>query len=111
MWSSPKIIVGHGSIPLLGANQLMYFYMETIRQYLVKRLVSNGCSEKQATEIISIAEPSLQSLVEGYHFTLDSNVDSYPKVIYDILFVSIKPIALEYIEKNIPMAWFKPMFT
>jgi hypothetical protein len=26
------------------------------------------------------------------------------------LFLAIKPIALEWIEKNIPLAWYKPMF-
>jgi len=36
--------------------------------------------------------------------------DSYPDMMYNLLMVSIKPVALKWIEDNCPEAWFKEMF-
>ena len=42
---------------------------------------------------------------------LDSPSEEYPNMIYRLLFDGmIKSIALNWIEENVPMAWYKPMF-
>ncbi len=38
------------------------------------------------------------------------NNHEYDDVIYRIIYMTIKPIALKWIEENAPLAWFKPMF-
>ena len=84
--------------------------METVRERLEKMLVKNGMFDSQAKKVMDLAIPELQNLVEDYHITFDRPSEEYPKVVYGILFLDIKPIALKWIEENCPMAWFKPMF-
>lgn len=83
---------------------------ETVRQKLEKMLIANGMFESQAKEVIEIAIPSLNDLVDDYKITFDSPSSDYPNRLYNTLYLIIKPIALEWIEENKPMAWFKPMF-
>jgi hypothetical protein len=82
----------------------------TIQGKLEKMLMENGMFESQAKEVMNLAKPNLEKLVENYHLDLNQNSDEYPTAIYSVLFLAIKPIALEWIEKNIPLAWYKPMF-
>lgn len=73
-------------------------------------LVENGMFESQATEVMKLAIPELEEIVDGYDITLNQPANEYPKIVYTLLFIAIKPIALKWIEDNVPMAWFKPMF-
>ncbi len=82
----------------------------TTREKLQGMLVNNGMFESQAKEVMEIAMPELNNLVEDYQITFDRPASEYPSVIYNILFLAIKPIALKWIEEKIPMAWYKPMF-
>jgi hypothetical protein len=82
----------------------------TIKEKLQSMLVNNGMFESQAKEIMGIAIPELNNLVEDYQITFDRSASEYyPSVIY-VLFLAIKPIALKWIEEKMPMAWYKPMF-
>jgi hypothetical protein len=81
------------------------------REKLEQMLVSNGMFESQAKEVMEISIPELNNLVEDYQITFDRPASEYPNVIYNILFLAIKPIALKWIEEKMPMAWYKPMFT
>ena len=82
----------------------------TVREKSQGMLVNKGMFETQAKEVMDIAEPELNKLVNDYKITFDRPADEYPSVIYTILFMAIRPIALKWIEENIPMAWYKPMF-
>jgi hypothetical protein len=82
----------------------------TSREKLENMLVNNGMFESQAKEVIDIAIPELNNILDDYKFTFDRPASEYPNVIYTLLFMHIKPIALKWIEKNCPMAWYKPMF-
>jgi hypothetical protein len=82
----------------------------TVREKLQSMLVNKGMFESQAKEVMDIAEPELNKLDNDYKITFHSPADEYPSVIYTILFMAIRPIALNWIEENIPMAWYKPMF-
>ena len=82
----------------------------TIREKLTKMLTENGMFDSQAEEVMKLAEPRIKELVDDYDLDLNRSSDEYPTPIYAVLFLSIKPIALEWIEKNIPLAWYKPMF-
>lgn len=82
----------------------------TLLETIKGRLVSNGMFEKQADEVMKLAIPELQNLVEGYSLSLDRPASEYSKIMTDILYASVKPIALGWIEENTPQAWFKPVF-
>ena len=82
----------------------------TTREKLENMLVNNGMFESQAKEVMEIAIPELNSLVKDYQITFDRPAMEYPTAVYNVLFLAIKPIALKWIEANVPMAWYKPMF-
>lgn len=83
--------------------------MTTVEQ-LENMLINRGMFESQAKEVMKIAISELNKLTEDYKITFDRPANEYPEAIYTILFLAIKPIALKWIEENIPQAWFKPMF-
>jgi hypothetical protein len=89
----------------LGENR-----METTKQKFEKMLFECGMFENQAEEVMKIAMPIIDSTLPNYKFTWDRPSDEYPEQLYSVVFMSIKPIALKWIEKNAPLAWYKPMF-
>ena len=75
-------------------------------------MVELGMFESQAEKVMEVAMPEVDSLVDDYKFTWDRPATEYPDAVYKIVFnMNIKPIAFKWIEENVPMAWFKPMFT
>ena len=82
----------------------------TIKNKLIQMLKNNGMFESQAEEVMKIAEPILKKLVENYSLNLEEDTKNFPEVITKVLYLSVKPIALIWIEENKPLAWFKPMF-
>jgi division protein CdvB (Snf7/Vps24/ESCRT-III family) len=84
--------------------------METIKQKLSRMLMQNGMSGTQANEVIDLAIPKMNDVVEDYNIDFNESSDTYPEVIYTVLFMTVKQTALKWIEENVPMAWFKPMF-
>lgn len=84
--------------------------METTRQRFEKMLVDNCMFEEQAKSVMEIAMPIIDATMENYKFTWDRPADEYPEQLYNVVFLSIRPIALKWIEDNIPNAWVKPIF-
>lgn len=88
----------------------------TVREKLESMLVSNGMFESQAKEVMEMAMPLLNNEMgvdEGqpiYKLTYDRPAKEYPDFLYPILFDRLKPIALQWIDKNKPAAWFREMF-
>ena len=82
----------------------------TTREKFESMLVKNGMFESQAKKVMDIAIPELKQMSPDYDITFDRPSEEYPSVIYNIIFIAIKPIALKWIEENAPQAWFKPMF-
>lgn len=82
----------------------------TFQNKLIEMLMKNGMSNQQSNEVLKFAKPQIDEMLDGYSINLNSDANSYPPIIVSLLYSLIKPIALEWIEKNIPKAWFKPMF-
>jgi hypothetical protein len=82
----------------------------TTKEKLVDILVNKGMFEKQAKEVIELAIPVLDKMADDYKITYDSDWTGYPSVLYSVWYVSIKPIALKWIDDNKPNAWFREMF-
>lgn len=81
----------------------------TTRQKFEEILVSNGMFESQAQKVMDTAIPIIDTK-HDYKMTWDRPSNQYPDSLYAALYMTIKPIALQWINDNIPKAWFKPMF-
>jgi hypothetical protein len=79
-----------------------------LQQKFENMLVENGMFEGQAKEVMAIvmADEANEAMAERWN----DDEEGYPEQLFDVIWFSIKGTALEYIEKNCPMAWFKPMF-
>ena len=82
----------------------------TVKEKLESMLVKNGMFENQTKEVIKLAMPKLNELVDDFEISFESNSNQYPDVLYGIWYTLIKPIALKWIDENKPMAWFREMF-
>ena len=82
----------------------------TVREKLESMLVANGMFENQAKEVIELSIPKLNELADDYIITFENPSNQYPDMIYNLWYMTIKPIALKWIDDNKPMAWFREMF-
>jgi len=73
---------------------------------LIKELVLNGMFADQARDIVDRCKPIEYMDGRWNHSFID-----YPDLIRTLLWIAVKPIALEYIDEKCPQAWFRPMFT
>lgn len=73
-----------------------------------RKLEQSGLSLTQAEQIIELAkkDEALDSFKERWGDT----ESEYPPAMVNVLWISVKTIALEWIDENIPQAWFRPMF-
>lgn len=83
--------------------------MTTKERLLKFELIDNGMFPEQAEQVFQQALPKLQP--NGYQVTWDRPASEYPDPFYAVLAMILKPIALEWIDANLPKAWFRPMFT
>jgi hypothetical protein len=86
--------------------------MTTVRGKLEKMLTDLGMFESQAKEVLEISIPKINNMEVNKNYNVSWNACSsgYPQVIYNILFMTIKVDARDWIAKNKPEAWFRPMF-
>jgi len=83
----------------------------TTRQKLESMLVATGMFESQAKQVMDVAIPELNKQSPGgYNITWDSDASGYPDMLYALWFMSVKIVALKWIDANCPKAWFRPMF-
>lgn len=69
-----------------------------------------GMFESQANEVMEIAIPRMNVVTDGYKIDFNDCSSTYPEAIYNVLFISVKAVAREWIAENKPQAWFRPMF-
>lgn len=82
----------------------------TIKGKLRDMLVQKGMSNEQAVLVMNIALPQLQDLVKSYNVNWNDTHEAFPTEVYIAWMACINPIALKWIIKNKPEAWFRPMF-
>lgn len=75
-----------------------------MRQLLTK----NGMSDSQADEVISLAKAdiALNDMAERW----GDDESCYPDVMANIVWIGVKSVALKWVDKNKPLAWFRPVF-
>lgn len=74
--------------------------------FFTKQLTSLGMFPNQAKDVMTITMERHSEMKGRW----DEDITSYPQQLQNIIWLSIEDIALEYIEKNVPEAWFKPIF-
>ena len=83
----------------------------TIKERLKKILVDCGMADDQADEVLKEAIPRIESLTpRDYVIRWDEPSTAYPDSFYDIMWLTLSVEALKWIDKNCPLAWFRPMF-
>ena len=80
------------------------------RQRFEEILTEMGVFEEQASAIMDKAIPMVAELLPGYNVTWDRPAKECPDAFYNVVFITVKRAALEWIDENIPQAWFRPMF-
>lgn len=78
--------------------------MKTTGQRLVDYLVDKGMSESQAKAVLDIAKPEIERYCR---ITWDRPA---PPAMYAAMILVINPIAVKWIDENLPKAWFRGMF-
>jgi len=82
----------------------------TTRQRFEKMLIERGMLYDQAHAVMDKAIPIIDEQSGDYEVTWERPSTEYPDAVYNVMFLTVKPIALEYIEQVCPNAWFKGMF-
>lgn len=81
--------------------------MTTFRDTLFNYLHDNGLSDNQASKIYVVVYKAMDDMVGRWD---DDDVEAYPPIMQNLILLTTKRVAFDWIEENIPLAWFKPMF-
>ena len=83
----------------------------TTKQKFEKMLFEMGVFESQASQIMELSMPRFSELLPQYLVTWERPADEYPDTFYNVGFaVVVKKAALDWIDANLPMAWFRALF-
>ena len=80
--------------------------MKTFRDILLSYLRDNGLSDNQSSKVFIKVYKTMDDMIGRW----DDDVEGYPPIMQNLVLLSTKRVAYEWINENIPMAWFKPMF-
>lgn len=80
--------------------------MNTVKQEVEQYLESLGMFNSQSTKVLEKMASSMPEMNGRWN----EPVDAYPPPMIAVLKMSAKRYGLEWIEANLPMAWYKPMF-
>lgn len=80
----------------------------TFKELMIKAMTSRGMFPSQAEEVIVkyIESNYDNSMMDRWH----EDVNEYPEVMQNILWMGVKDYAAKWIKINAPQAWFRPMF-
>jgi len=81
----------------------------TVEKKFIIKLTAYGMFESHALEVMAAAKKDIKLLVD-YSVTWDDSSSAYPEVIYNVLWPVIKSTARRWLEENLPLAWYRPMF-
>jgi len=80
----------------------------TFNEAMKNMMVENGMFPQQADSVLLLAKD--HALLDTMKGRMDEQTDGYPPIMLPVVWVSMQAIALEWIEANLPNAWYKPMF-
>ena len=81
----------------------------TFREAIKQKLTECGLADNEADEVLKLAETD-KVISDNFKNRWSDKTDGYPPMILNLIWLSIKRVALEWCEVNCPKAWFKPLF-
>lgn len=80
----------------------------TFKERVIELLYKRGMFQDQAEEVLELAmaDPANEAMKDRWN----DHIEGYPPQTLTVLWFSVKRVALDYIIKNCPQAWFRPMF-
>lgn len=83
----------------------------TTQEKFEKKLTDMGVFESQAKQIMELAKPKFAESLPEYKVTWERPANEYPDAFYTVGFMMVvKGAALQWIDSNLPKAWFRQMF-
>ena len=81
---------------------------KTVEQFVIDHLYNNGMSESQAEAVLVMVkrDPAASEMSDRWR---DFIVD-YPSSLQAAILMIVNRVALEWIDFNLPNAWYRPMF-
>jgi hypothetical protein len=80
--------------------------MKTVESEMKNYLIVNGMSDNQAESVIKETKKEMIGTFNNWQ----SQIDAYSIQLQNLIKISVKQTALKWLNKNKPLAWFKPMF-
>ena len=85
-----------------------HYRPDSLYSCLRTELYNNGLFENQADAILSSVVNQQDHPMNG---RWNDAATDYPAAMLGVLGIEVKAVALEYIDKNMPLHWARPMFT
>lgn len=80
----------------------------TFESKAIEYLYQNGMFEDQAKAVVEIAKAAPEN--EPMKGRWQDDIEGYPPTMLQVLALSLDSAAVEWIDANLPHAWFRPMF-
>lgn len=81
---------------------------ETFYNKMLNLLMKNGMFQSQANEVMKMVCSSNEFAEMATRWT--DRASDYPENLQHLIWSMIRRVALTYIERECPLAWFRPMF-
>lgn len=81
----------------------------TFEQNMKMLLEQSGMFPEQAQEVIELSKTD--NINESMKGRWSDDVEGYPPMMVKVLWMSTKTIALQWIDENLPEAWYRSMFS
>jgi hypothetical protein len=80
----------------------------TFRELAHGYLTENGMFDSQADDVIAlmVADPANEPMMQRW----TDHVEGYPDAMKSVIIVDARRKAVEWIDANCPLAWYRPMF-
>lgn len=83
----------------------------TIRELFTKELIGKGMFPSQAEAVIEMAmRPDGEGGLVQMPQRIDDDLSGYPPEFSAVMILCIRRLALEWIDRELPEAWYRPMF-
>ena len=80
----------------------------TIEEKLIEMLINNGMDDVQAKQVMERVKAAKANAAMTQRWS--DAVEDCPEDLFKPLWISTEDHALEWIDANLPLAWFRPMF-
>jgi hypothetical protein len=78
----------------------------TFQEFSIKYLTDRGMFDNQAVQVVEGVKSYQPSMVSLWN----QSIDGYPDAVKTGLVLSLRSSAVEWIDNNLPQAWFRSMF-